>query len=199
MMSTQSAKAAASFRISVLQRPFLEAAVGVEAVVADMAEIGFGLLHHRHVEEDAGLAQLVVGAEAADRARRGADDRRRLLVPHALAIGPRADVDRVLEHARERRDYIRACRTGRRRRPRSARGSGPIGSGGSGVVILVVERQVADLDDVAVEIVAAKAQIERATLRLMLSFARRLPTTIAILCQKLVDRAFRRSRRSASR
>ena len=43
------------------QRPFLELAVLVEAVVVDMAEIGLGLLHHRHVEEHAALADLVVG------------------------------------------------------------------------------------------------------------------------------------------
>src|SRR3712207_7268713 len=35
-----------------LERPFLQAAVGVEAVVGDMAEISLGLLHHRHVQED---------------------------------------------------------------------------------------------------------------------------------------------------
>src|SRR5712672_490451 len=45
---------------------------------------------------------MLVGAEAADRARRDADDSGRLLVPDALAIGPRTDIDGVLEHAGHR-------------------------------------------------------------------------------------------------
>src|SRR5512146_624447 len=44
----------------VLQRPVLEAAALVEAVVGDVAKIGFRLLHHGHVQEHAGLADLVV-------------------------------------------------------------------------------------------------------------------------------------------
>src|SRR4051812_45928022 len=43
----------------------LERAVVVEHL-ADAADIGFGLLQHGHVEEHERLAQVVVGAEAAD-------------------------------------------------------------------------------------------------------------------------------------
>ena len=49
----------------------MRSVVGEELVGA--ADIGLGLLHHRHVEEDQRLAQMVIGAEAADRAGRDAD------------------------------------------------------------------------------------------------------------------------------
>ena len=52
----------------LLQRTLLELAIGVEAVVGDVAEVSFRLLHHRHVEEHAGLADLMVGAKSADAA-----------------------------------------------------------------------------------------------------------------------------------
>src|SRR5678815_852828 len=74
-----------------------------------MAEIGLGLLHDRHVEEHRSLADLVVRPEPADRPRRSGDDRPGLLVEHALAIGPRADVDRILEHARDAAIVLRAA------------------------------------------------------------------------------------------
>src|SRR6476469_2830772 len=83
----------------LLQRAFLQASGLVETVVADVAQIGLGLLHDRHVEEDASLADLVVGPEPADAPWRSSDDRGRLLIEDALAIRPRADVDRILEHA----------------------------------------------------------------------------------------------------
>src|SRR3954451_13187697 len=83
-----------------LGRPFILHAAVVAEQVAGLADIGFGLLENRHVEEHQGLAEMVIGAEAADPARRDADHRRRLPAPDALAIGPRADVDRVLEKAR---------------------------------------------------------------------------------------------------
>src|SRR4051812_35715725 len=116
-----------------------------------MAEIGFGVLHHRHVEEDAGLAKLVIGAEAADRARRGADDRRRLLVPDALAVRPRSDVDRILENARN------AAIIFGRDEEDPVSGTDRVTENGVGgrlvaaVIILVVEREVADLDDSAIK------------------------------------------------
>src|SRR5215813_3578033 len=46
---------------------------------------------------DPRLTQTVVGAEPADAAGRRADDRAGLGVPSALAVGPRADVDGVLQ------------------------------------------------------------------------------------------------------
>ncbi len=141
----------------LLERPLLEAAALVEAVVGDMAEIGLGLLHHRHVEEHAGLADLVVGAEAADASRRGGDDRRRLLVEHALAIGPRADVDRVLEHAGNAAIIFGADEQHAVGRGDLLAEAGPL-LGRIAVEVLVVERQVADLDHRAIEIVAAHAR-----------------------------------------
>src|SRR5258708_30097051 len=45
---------------------------------------------------------MLIGAEASDRTRRQADDSSRLLVPDASAIGPRSDVDRILENTRNR-------------------------------------------------------------------------------------------------
>src|SRR6185437_16686201 len=77
------------------------------AVIGDLAtrieelisatDIGFRLRHRRHVEKDEALAQVMISAESADRTGRDADDRARLLVPGALAIGARPDIDRVLE------------------------------------------------------------------------------------------------------
>src|SRR4051794_27312277 len=81
----------------ILERPFLEATVAFETVVGDMAKIRLRLLHHWHVEEHSGLADLVVGAKAADAPWRRGDDRCRLLVEDALPIRPRPDVDRILE------------------------------------------------------------------------------------------------------
>ena len=52
----------------LLQGALLQATALVETVVTDVAEIGLRLLHHRHVQEDRGLTDLVVGAETADRA-----------------------------------------------------------------------------------------------------------------------------------
>ena len=181
--STQSAKACASLPTKSFSGPSLRQPSSSKTVVADMAEIGFGLLHHRHVEEHAGLAQLVVGAEPADRAGRGADDRRRLLVPHALAIGPRADVDRILEHAGDAAIIFGRARTGRRRRRRSARlNADPFGSGGSASDILVVTAAGRRSRRSCSRAGRRRcAQIDRAILRLMLSL-RRLPTMIAILC-----------------
>src|SRR3546814_5143134 len=49
-----------------LQGSIAQTSIGVELVVRDMAKIGLGLLHHRHVQKDAGLAQLVIGAESTD-------------------------------------------------------------------------------------------------------------------------------------
>ena len=64
-----------------------ELAVGVEQLVG-AADIGFGLRHGRDIKEDKRLPQMMVGAKSTDTARRGTDDRARLTVPCALAIGP---------------------------------------------------------------------------------------------------------------
>ena len=50
----------------ILERTFFQTAALVEAVVRHMAEIRLRLLHHGHVEEHAGLPDLVVRAETPD-------------------------------------------------------------------------------------------------------------------------------------
>jgi hypothetical protein len=72
-------------------------AVGIEQL-AGAADIGFGLRHRRNIQEGKRLPQMMVGAEPADTAWRGTDDCTRLTAPCALAIGARADIDRVLQH-----------------------------------------------------------------------------------------------------
>src|SRR5882724_3856517 len=52
---------------------FIEELVGI-------ADIGFRLLHGRHVQKHERLPQMMIGAEGTDRARRAADDRTRLVV-----------------------------------------------------------------------------------------------------------------------
>src|ERR1700693_6434656 len=74
---------------------FIEELVG-------MADIGFGLLHGRHVQKHERLPEMVIGAEGPDRARRAADNRPRLAVPDAAAIRPGADIQRLRENGRHR-------------------------------------------------------------------------------------------------
>src|SRR5258708_13550896 len=62
-----------------------------------MAEIGFGLLHGRHVQKHKRLPQMMIGAEGPDCARRTADDRTRFAVPDAASIRPGADIQSILE------------------------------------------------------------------------------------------------------
>src|SRR3546814_16225078 len=52
-----------------LQGSIAQTYIGVELVVRDMAMLGLALLHHRHVPNDAGLAQLVLGAASTDAPR----------------------------------------------------------------------------------------------------------------------------------
>ena len=44
----------------------------------------------------------MIGAEAADRADRDAGHGRRFAIPSTFAVGPRADVERILENGRYR-------------------------------------------------------------------------------------------------
>ena len=142
-------------RHQFLQRPFLEASAFVETVVGDVAEIGLGLLHHRHVEEHARPGGSGGWRRTRRCSRRGGDDRRRLLVEHALAVRPRADVDRILEHAGNAAIIFGADEQHAVRRADLLAEPHPL-LGRVGVEVLVVERQVADLDHRAIEIVAAK-------------------------------------------
>ncbi|MEH2474393.1 hypothetical protein V1281_004423 [Nitrobacteraceae bacterium AZCC 2161] len=52
----------------------LELATFLEQLVC-MADIGFRLLHGRHVQKHERLPQIMIGAEGPDRGRRTADDR----------------------------------------------------------------------------------------------------------------------------
>jgi hypothetical protein len=68
-----------------------ELAVLIEELVG-MTDIGFGLLHGRHVQKHERLPQMMIGAEGSDRARRAANDRTRLAVPDATSIRPGTDI-----------------------------------------------------------------------------------------------------------
>src|ERR1700761_8227408 len=65
--------------------------------LVDMTDIGFRLLHSRHVEEHERLSQMMIGAESPDRARRAANDRTGLAVPDAASIRSGADIQRILQ------------------------------------------------------------------------------------------------------
>src|SRR6267378_2314278 len=78
-----------------------ELAMFIEELVG-MADIGFGLLHGRHVQKHERLPQMMIGAEGPDRARRTANDRARLAVPDAASIRPGADIQCILENGRHR-------------------------------------------------------------------------------------------------
>src|SRR5262249_7593807 len=117
---------------------------------AKRPEVRFRLLHRRHVEVGQRLAQVVIGAEAADGADRAADDSRPFAFPGALAVRARRDVDGVLEHARHRAVVLRRDeqhRVGRldlalERDPRRRRFA---------FDVLIEKRQLGDLDDLPLE------------------------------------------------
>src|SRR5229473_2541806 len=73
-----------------------ELAMFIEELV-NMAEIGFGLLHGRHVQKHQRLPEMMIGAEAPDRARRTADNSTRLAVPDAASIRPGTDIQCIFE------------------------------------------------------------------------------------------------------
>src|SRR6185437_13226130 len=144
-------------RHQVLERTVLQASALIETVVGDVAEISFGLLHHGHVEKYAGLANLVIRAEAADASRRSRYDSGGLSIPNALPIRPRADVDRILEDARDAAIIFGTDEQDSIGSPDLvAEPNVRLGLIRKRVIVLVVERQVADLDHGAVEIVATK-------------------------------------------
>ncbi len=73
----------------------------VEPVEAS-ADLGFGLLQDRHIQTDERLAQVMVGTETADTAWRSAYHGGRLLRLCALATGPGAHIDGIIECAGDR-------------------------------------------------------------------------------------------------
>jgi len=68
-----------------------ELAVLIEELVG-MTDIGFGLLHGRHVQKHERLPQMMIGAEGSDRARRATNDRTRLAVPDATSEDGASDI-----------------------------------------------------------------------------------------------------------
>src|SRR5664279_2000530 len=90
---------------------------------------------------------MMIGAETTDGPRGDADDRPWLAIPHALAVGPGSNVQRVLQDCRHRAVVLRSheqdCVSGLD--PRSE--FRPGWRGLSLIVILVVEGQVSDFMD----------------------------------------------------
>src|ERR1700688_4535037 len=64
-----------------------ELAMFIEELVG-MADVGFGLLHGRHVQKHERLPEMMIGAEGPDRARRAADNSTRFAIPDAASIWP---------------------------------------------------------------------------------------------------------------
>ena len=61
-----------------------------------VSDVGFRLCHHRHIQENKRLAQMMIRAERAHGTRGHADDGGRLAVPCTLAVGTRPDIDGIL-------------------------------------------------------------------------------------------------------
>ncbi len=116
--------------------------------IGGAADIGLGLLHHRHVQEHEGLAQGVVAAEAAQLVGRLADDAGGHAVEYALPRRPRADVDRVLQAGGHGAVVFRSDEQHRVGVAHLAAEPRPAGRRII-LQVLVVERKVADLDDPA--------------------------------------------------
>ena len=89
---------------------------------------------------------MMVGAETADSAGRGTDDRARLAAPCALAIGPRADIDGVFQRGghravmlgRHEKNRVGCPDTFAKRRPFRR---------WFVIAVLIVDRQLSYLDD----------------------------------------------------
>jgi hypothetical protein len=83
-------------RLHKLLQEFAGAVAGklamfIEALVG-MTDIGFWLLHGRHIQKHERLPEMMIGAEGPDRARRTADHRTRLAAPDAASIRLGADI-----------------------------------------------------------------------------------------------------------
>ena len=75
--------------------------------------------HQQNALRAEDLAQVLLRQRRADRARRGAGDGRELAGPGVLAPRPRAPVDGVLQHRRDRAAVLGRDEQQRRRPPRS--------------------------------------------------------------------------------
>src|SRR6267143_1175455 len=85
----------------LLQR-FLRALALVVEGIADAVQVDFGLAQDRTGDAREDVLQMLGRADATERSGRVADNADRLAEERALAIGARADVDGVLQHAGER-------------------------------------------------------------------------------------------------
>src|SRR3984893_16715595 len=122
-----------------------ELAMFIEQLVG-IADIGFGLLHGRHVQEHQRLPQMIIGTEGPDRVRRTAYNRTRLAVPDAPSIRPGADIQRILENRRQRPvvfgRHEQNCIGGLD----ALAERGPLRGRRAGLQILIEKGQLADLD-----------------------------------------------------
>ena len=154
------------------------ALVGDGAVVVDQAglEGDIGLAAHQENAQVAEhLAQMLLRERGADRARRGAGDGGELAGPGVLAPRPRAPVDGVLEHGRDRAVVLG-------RHEQHAVGGRDLGLEADdarrqlALDVLIVDRQIVDLDEVERPAAGAPSLASAcASLRLMDS-RRLLPT-----------------------
>src|SRR5438132_13046198 len=89
---------------------------------------------------------MMVRAEPADTARRGADHGARLTAPCALAIGPRSDIDGVLQRGRHRAVMLGRDEENGVSSPDPLAKLRPCYRRIL-IIILIVDRQVSDLDE----------------------------------------------------
>ncbi|MNT36039.1 hypothetical protein D3C72_1720970 [compost metagenome] len=132
----------------------VDRAVGIDQAILEVDE-RLWLAKHVHVQEGQAVAQVLLGHRRADLADGGADHRRRLAGEGTVAVGARADVDRILQHAWHGTVVLG--------------GNEQHGVGGAhlvlqaralrrvtGVEVLVIERQVADLHVLEARLVAGQ-------------------------------------------
>lgn len=123
------------------------AAGGVEQVL-HLADIGFRLLQSGHVEVGQRLTQVMVGAEAAHRGDRRRHNAGRLARPRVLAPRTRGDVERVFQRRRHRAVVLGSDEQ-HRVGTRDALAKRGVFSRADLVVVLVIQRKLRDLDDLA--------------------------------------------------
>jgi hypothetical protein len=75
---------------------FFQGSAVIEQFVG-FGEVDFGLLHHRHVQEDEALPQVVISPEGGDIAGGIAEDGGGLLVPHAAAGRAGTDIEGIFQ------------------------------------------------------------------------------------------------------
>src|SRR6476469_2419084 len=94
---------------------------------------------------------MMIGAEGPDRARRAADNRTRLAVPDAASIRPGADIQCILENCRHRAVIFRRDEQHCVSRLDALAERGPCRGRRVDIKILIVKRQLSNLDDVELQ------------------------------------------------